>query len=71
MSSDFRKYNGGPREGSGRPKTVNGWHQMAVRLPEDMALWVFRQQGNGAEVLRRLVREAMERERTQKDNYPK
>jgi hypothetical protein len=62
MNNDLRKYNGGARDGAGRPKTVSGKYQVAVRLPEDMARWVWRQQGSDAEVLRRLVREAMDRE---------
>jgi hypothetical protein len=62
MNDDLRKYNGGARDGAGRPKTVSGKYQMAVRLPEDMARWIWRQRGSDAEVLRRLVREAMERE---------
>jgi len=62
MSSDLRAFNGGSRDGSGRPKTINGWHQVAVRLPEDMARWVWRQRGSTADVLRKLVREAMDRD---------
>jgi hypothetical protein len=67
MKDDLREYNGGARPGAGRPKTVNSWRQVAVRLPEDMARWVWRQRGSDAEVLRRLVREAMDRECAQND----
>ena len=65
MSYDSRQFNGGFREGSGRPKTVSGWHQIAVRLPKDMVLWVWRQPGSAAEVLRRLIRQEMEQEAAQ------
>jgi hypothetical protein len=61
MTRDMRRYNGGARKGAGRPKTVGGWHQVAVRLPEDMAMWLLTQPDSQAEVLRRLVKEAMER----------
>jgi hypothetical protein len=67
MNTDLRKYNGGARQGAGRPKTVSGYHQVAVRLPEDMANWVLRKAikacgGSEAELLRRLIRAAMEQE---------
>jgi hypothetical protein len=79
MTYDSRQFNGGFREGSGRPKTVNGWHQIAVRLPMDMTQWIWRQPGSAAEVLRRLIRQAMEQEKaqakkqlptTQEDGHP-
>ena len=63
MSHDLRQFNGGPRKGAGRPKTINSYRQIAVRLPEDMARWVLRHcRGSEAELLRRLVKEAMERD---------
>jgi len=61
-ADDMRKYNGGARKGAGRPETVGAWHQVAVRLNQDMTRWIWRQRGSPAEVLRRLVQEAMERE---------
>jgi hypothetical protein len=65
MAIDLRKFNGGAREGAGRPKTINGYRQVAVRLPEDMARWVISQAdklcgGSEAEMLRRLIKKAME-----------
>lgn len=62
MTRDMRRYNGGPRKGAGRPKTVDGWHQVAARIPEDMARWFWRQPDSAAEVLRRLIKEAMDRD---------
>ena len=67
MSVDLRKNNGGARKGAGRPKTVGGYRQVAVRLPEEMAKWVTQQSteicgGSEAELIRRLVRDAMQRE---------
>jgi len=61
MNLDLREYNGGTREGAGRPKNVHGYRQVAVRLPEDMAQWLLDQSmktcgGSKAEFLRRLVR---------------
>lgn len=67
MNLDLRQYNGGAREGAGRRKTINGYRQVAVRLPEDMARWVLRESmktcgGCEADLLRRLVRAAMEQD---------
>ena len=62
MARDMRRYNGGPRKGAGRPKSVDGWHQVAARIPEDMAKWFWRQPESSAEVIRRLIKEAMDRE---------
>ena len=67
MTDDLRRFNGGRRQGAGRPPTVSGVRQVAVRLPEDMARWVAQKSattsgGSDAEFVRRLVREAMERE---------
>ena len=67
MNLDMRKYNGGARKGAGRPKTINSYRQIAVRLPEEMAKWVMAQAikscgGSEAEFLRRLVRIAMEQD---------
>ena len=69
MNLDLRKYNGGAREGAGRPKTINSYRQIAVRLPEEMAKWVLTKAmkscgGSEAELLRRLVRSAMEQDAT-------
>ena len=65
MSDDLRRFNGGPRQGAGRPPTVRGYRQVAVRLPEDMARWVTRQStvncgGSDAGFIRQLIRAAME-----------
>ena len=67
MSVDLRKNNGGARKGAGRPKTVSSYRQVAVRLTEDMARWVRQQSvelcgGSEAELMRRLVRAAMEKD---------
>ena len=67
MTDDLRRFNGGPRQGAGRPAKVHGYRQVAVRLPEDMAKWVLRQSvltcgGCEAEFVRKLVRAAMDRE---------
>jgi hypothetical protein len=67
MKDDLRRFNGGPRQGAGRPVSVGGYRQVAVRLPEEMAKWVLRQAmsscgGCEAEFLRRLVRAAMDQE---------
>ena len=70
MADDMRRFNGGARQGAGRPPTISGYRQVAVRLPKDMARWVTQQSmrtcnGSDAEFLRQLVREAMERERSE------
>jgi hypothetical protein len=67
MNPDLRKYNGGARKGAGRPKTINAYRQVAVRLPEEMARWVLQKSmkvcgGSEAELLRRLVRSAMDQD---------
>jgi hypothetical protein len=67
MKLDLRKNNGGAREGAGRPKTIVGYRQIAVRLPEELAVWVRHQAmklcgGCEAELLRSLVRAAMEQD---------
>jgi hypothetical protein len=67
MTDDLRRFNGGPRQGAGRPASVRGYRQVAVRLPQDMAKWVTHQSmltcgGCEAEVLRKLVRAAMEQQ---------
>jgi hypothetical protein len=67
MNLDLRKNNGGAREGAGRPRTINGYRQIAVRLPAELAAWVLRQAlkscgGNEAELLRKLVKNAMEQD---------
>jgi hypothetical protein len=67
MNLDLRKYNGGARKGAGRPKTINAYRQVAVRLPEEMARWVLQKSmqlcgGSEAELLRRLVRSAMDQD---------
>jgi len=75
LNVDLRKYNGGARKGAGRPKTVNGYRQVAVRLPEDMAGWVLQQAvkscgGSEAELLRKLIRDAMQQESPPEVNKP-
>jgi len=70
MNDDLRKYNGGARKGAGRPKTIGGYRQIAVRLPEEMAKWVMRQSmilygGCEAELLRRLIQAAMEQDKAE------
>jgi Arc/MetJ-type ribon-helix-helix transcriptional regulator len=72
---DMRKFNGGARDGAGRPKTINGYRQVAVRLPEEMANWVLNQAvrcsgGSEAELLRKLISEAMEKDAANKADVP-
>ena len=73
MTDDLRRFNGGRRQGAGRPPTISGVRQVAVRLPEDMARWVAVKSamtagGSDAEFVRQLVREAMQREDPQSDS---
>jgi hypothetical protein len=75
MNDDLRKYNGGARQGAGRPKTVDSYRQIAVRLPEEMARWVLRQSmkmcgGCEAELLRRLIQAAMEQDKANEATKP-
>jgi hypothetical protein len=75
MNHDLRKYNGGARKGAGRPKTIDGYRQIAVRLPEDMARWVLRQSmkvcgGCEAELLRKLIQAAMEQDKAEEPTKP-
>jgi hypothetical protein len=68
MKHDLRRFNGGARKGAGRPATVHGYRQVAIRLPEDLAMWVAGQamltcSGCEAEFVRKLLRAAMDQER--------
>lgn len=74
MRHDNRGYNGGARAGAGRPKTFDAYHQVAVRLPKDMTDWVWRKSmktgRSAAELLRDLVRAAMEQDAQIGPNVP-
>jgi hypothetical protein len=72
-NDDMRQYNGGARPGAGHPKTIDANHQVAVRLPEDMNRWLWRRQlrthaGSVAEVMRQLIRDAMEQDAADLDS---